>query len=487
MTPATSGGVVAPMRALWLFVCLVFLVACGAAPIPVALAPAPKSMAHLTFYVLEHAQLSGDMAGEHAALQESLPDAVSSALTKAGFQVVTDKAQRHDAVVKVSANVTLIPSFMTMQVNGKIVKNAQARVKLNLEANGTKLDQVEADSSGGNPEAQDALDRVTSQLVNELETSKRVVAFAKKGAPDGAAVADASGDEPAEAVAAPATKKPGNKGNDDDSDKPAPHAALVGAAQPQAYALVIGIEKYRDVPPPVGARGDAEKFAKLAHSSLGVPEENIRTAYDDRATKGDIEKQLRWLKANVETGGRIYFYFAGHGAPDATNGTPYLLPYDGDPKFVDQTAIQLSSVLSQLSDTKAGDVLAILDSCFSGAGGRSVLPPGARPLVRVHETAVPAAGARLAVLSASGGGEISGPVASGTGGLFTKHVADGLAGQADADGDGKLSLKELFDFVKPRVAKEARRDNREQTPQLTTGRNVGDGGGFVVASFKGKR
>lgn len=43
---------------------------------------------------------------------------------------------------------------MTMQVNGKIVKNAIARVKLNLEANGTKLDQSEADSTGGNPEAE---------------------------------------------------------------------------------------------------------------------------------------------------------------------------------------------------------------------------------------------------------------------------------------------------------------------------------------------
>jgi hypothetical protein len=476
------------MRAFWLFASLVFLVACGAAPLPVALSPAPKSMAHLTFYVLEHAQLSGDMAGEHAGLQESLPDAVSSALTKAGFQVVTDKAQRHDAEVKVSANVTLVPSFMTMQVNGKIVKNAAARVKLNLETGGSKLDQVEADSTGGNPEAQDALDRVTAQLVNELEASKRVATFAKKGAPAADAVADASADEPADPAPDAAPKKAAKKGDDDDGEKPAAHAAaLTGTAQPQAYALVIGIEKYRDVPPPAGARGDAEKFARLAHSSLGVPEENIRTAYDDRATKGDIEKQLRWLKANVESGGRIYFYFAGHGAPDATNGTPYLLPYDGDPKFVDQTAIQLSSVLAQLSDTKAGDVLAILDSCFSGAGGRSVLPPGARPLVRVHETAVPAAGSRLAVLSASGGGEISGPVVNGSGGLFTKHVADALAGQADADGDGKLSLKELFDFVKPRVAKEARRDNREQTPQLTTGRNVGDGGGFVVASFKGKR
>lgn len=476
------------MRAFWLFLSLVFVVACGAAPLPVALSPAPKSMAHLTFYVLDHAQLSGDMAAEHAALQESLPDAVSSALTKAGFQVVTDKAQRHDAVVKVSANVTLLPSFMTMQVNGKIVKNALARVKLNLEANGTKLDQIEADSSGGNPEAQDALDRVTAELVNSLEKSSRVAAFAKKGAPEGSAVADASGDDAADPGDAPAPKAaPKKSHDDDDAERPAPRAAaLAGAAQPKAYALVIGIEKYRDVPPPTGARGDAEKFARLAHTALGVPEENIRTAYDDRATKGDIEKQLRWLKANVEPGGRIYFYFSGHGAPDATNGTPYLLPYDGDPKFIDQTAIQLSNVLASLSDTKAGDVLAILDSCFSGAGGRSVLPPGARPLVRMKETPVPA-GARLAVLSASGGGEISGPVPNGTGGLFTKHVADGLAGQADTDGDGKLSLKELYDFVKPRVAKDARRDNREQTPTLTTGRNVGDGGGFVVAAFKGKK
>ncbi len=475
------------MRAFWLFLSLVFIVACGAAPLPVVLSPAPKVMAHLTFYVIDRAHLSGDQAEEHAALQESLPDAVSSALTRAGFQVVTDKAQRHDAVVKVSANVTLMKSFVTMQVNGKIVKDALARVKLNIEAGGTKLDQIQADSSGGNPEAQDALDRVTAELVNGLEKSSRVVAFAKKGAPEGAAVADTSSDEPVDHGDAPAPKTAAKKASDDDGERPAPRAAaLAGAAQPKAYALVIGIEKYRDVPPPTGARGDAEKFAHLAHSALGVPEENIRTAYDDRATKGDIEKQLRWLKANVEDGGRIYFYFSGHGAPDATNGTPYLLPYDGDPKFIEQTAIQLSNVLASLSATKAGDVLAILDSCFSGAGGRSVLPPGARPLVRMKETPVPA-GARLAVLSASGGGEISGPVPNGTGGLFTKHVADGLAGQADGDGDGKLSLKELYDFVKPRVAKEARRDNREQTPTLTTGRNVGDGGGFVVASFKGKK
>jgi Caspase domain len=470
------------MRALWLFLSAVILVACASASPPVALTPAPKAIAGLTFYVIDRAQLSGDMAAENAALESSLPDAVGAALTKAGFQVVTDKAQKHDAAIKVSANVTFVPSVFVMQVNGKIVKNARARVHLALEAGGARIDQVEGDTPGGNPSTQEALDGVTAELVNALEKSPRVAALAKKahGGGEATEVADNGGDDPAPAAKAP---KDDAAGGGDDAPRPAAHA-LAGAAQPRAYALIIGIEKYRDVPPPAGARGDAEKFAKLAQRSLGVPEENIRTAYDDRATKGDIEKQLRWLKANVEDGGRIYFYFSGHGAPDAASGTPYLLPYDGDPKFVDQTAIPLADVLAQLADTKAADVLAILDSCFSGAGGRSVLPPGARPLVRVKEAPV---GARLAVLSASGGSEISGPVPGGTGGLFTHHVADGLSGQADADGDGRLSLKELYDFVKPRVAKDARRDNREQTPTLVTGKNVGDAGGFVVATFKGKK
>ena len=71
-------------------------------------------------------------------------------------------------------------------------------------------------------------------------------------------------------------------------------------------------------------------------------------ALDDHATRSDIDKQLEWLAANVQPGGRIYFYFSGHGAPDASAGTPYLLPYDGDPKFLQKTALPLASVLKEL-------------------------------------------------------------------------------------------------------------------------------------------
>ena len=51
-------------------------------------------------------------------------------------------------------------------------------------------------------------------------------------------------------------------------------------------------------------------------------------------------------------------------------------------RTTDMLSRPLAQVLKQLSETPAKQVLALVDTCFSGAGGRSVLPAGARPLVR---------------------------------------------------------------------------------------------------------
>jgi uncharacterized caspase-like protein len=138
----------------------------------------------------------------------------------------------------------------------------------------------------------------------------------------------------------------------------------------------------------------------------------------------------------------------------------------------------MAEVMKALGETKARDALAIVDSCFSGAGGRSVLPPGARPLMRVKETA-PAA--QMALFTASRGDEISGPAPGEAQGVFTKYVVQGLgSGQADVDGDGQVSLQELSDWVSPRVANAAKRDNREQHPTLVRGSGAPSARDFIV-------
>lgn len=253
-----------------------------------------------------------------------------------------------------------------------------------------------------------------------------------------------------------------------------------GAPQPNAYALVIGIEKYRDVPSPTGARTDAQRFAELATTSFGVPRANVVLALDDHASKGDLAKHLAWLDANVPAEGRIYLYFAGHGSPDPSQGTAYLLPYDGDPKLLASSAYRVDDLLATLSRTKAKEVFAFVDACYSGAGGRSVLPPGARALAKVVE---PTVAAKQALFSGARADEISGPVPGQPIGLFTQMLVRGLgAGEADVDGDGNVSLDELSQWVPPRVAREAKKDNRDQNPTLRLSAGFGDAKRIVIAS-----
>ena len=261
--------------------------------------------------------------------------------------------------------------------------------------------------------------------------------------------------------------------------------SLVSASpQPTAYALVIGIEKYRDVPAATGARHDAESVADVMRQTLGLSEEHLHVLLDDRATRTDIIKQIKWLQTNVPSNGRIYVYFSGHGAPDPTSGVSYIVPYDGDPQYLGESAIKMSDVLADLEKTKAKDVLAIADSCFSGAGGRSVMAPGTRPLVHVEPVK---SAARVALLSASSGAEISGPSADGKGGLFSKYFIEALGnGSGDMNGDGQISLKELDEWIRPRVKREAKKANRNQTPSLQVGKKLGEPDEFIVSWGYGK-
>jgi Caspase domain len=259
---------------------------------------------------------------------------------------------------------------------------------------------------------------------------------------------------------------------------PSSSSGFVSAApQAASYAFIIGVERYRDVPAATGAHSDAVRFGRLMRETLGLKDSHIRITLDDHATRSDILGGLQWLAANAPPGGRIYFYFSGHGVP-AADQSSYLLPYDGDPKDVVDSAVPMSDVMAKLGSTKAHEVLAVLDSCFSGAGGRSVLPPGARPLMRVKDvTAAP----QLAMFTASGGDEISGLAPGELNGLFTKFVTQGLGtAEADTDGDGQISLQELSDWVGPRVARDAMRDHREQHPKLVVGSGLGTPSSFMV-------
>jgi len=250
-----------------------------------------------------------------------------------------------------------------------------------------------------------------------------------------------------------------------------------------AYALVVGIEQYREKLPKADfADRDAKLMGEYLTKLLGYPEENVVVRLNERATKTDLEKYFEtWLPNNVEAGASVFIYYSGHGAPNPKTGDAYLVPYDGDPAFVNATGYPLKRLYAALEKLPAKDITVVLDSCFSGAGGRSVLAKGARPMVISVENPALATG-NTVVLAASSGDQISSTFEEKGHGLLTYFFLKGLQGDGDVNKDGAIEMTELFEYLKPNVKRIALKQyNNEQTPQLLASPEVlRKGGGRLV-------
>jgi len=238
-----------------------------------------------------------------------------------------------------------------------------------------------------------------------------------------------------------------------------PPSHTTPAFSPNDIAIIIGIEKYRTVPPTEYAAADAGMVRDYL-KALGILERNIEFLADDRATLSDIRKVIETKLPNMaKANSRVIVYYAGHGAPGTIKGESYLVPYDGDPSFLADTAYPLSRLYDRLSRLKAKEVLVILDSCFSGAGGRSVLAKNTRPLVMVKETPLPTS-KKMIVLTSSRGSQITTSLSEVGHGAFTYFFLRALQ-------EGNRDIGEVYAYLNPRVTEEAKRQNVDQTPTIS--------------------
>ncbi len=241
--------------------------------------------------------------------------------------------------------------------------------------------------------------------------------------------------------------------------------------QQHAYAVIIGVENYRDLPMVDYATRDVEWVKKYLITSLGYQEQNVVMLVNDRVTRSQLEARFeRWLPTQVknQTDAEVFVYYAGHGAPDPNTNQAFLVPYDGDPAFLETTGYPITKLYKILSELPAKHVTVVLDTCFSGSGGRSVIAKGTRPmLITVNDPVVTKN--NMVVFTAAGGNQISSAYREKRHGLFTYYYLKGLQGQADKDQDGMVDVEELDTYLKANVQTVARRLNVEQTPQLLPG------------------
>lgn len=222
-------------------------------------------------------------------------------------------------------------------------------------------------------------------------------------------------------------------------------------------AVIIGIEGYQSLPKSDYSYDDA-RLVKDYVKALGFKERNIELITEEKATLSGIVKTVEvWLKNKAKPQSRVFVYYSGHGAPDPSSGEAYLVPYDGDPNYLSVTGYSLKRLYASLGKLREAEVTVVIDACFSGTGGRSVLAKGARPLVMMTENlTLPS---NMAVLSATQGSQISTSSPDRGHGIFTYYFLKALK-------DGNKDLGEIYGYLKPLVEDDAKALNVQQSPSL---------------------
>jgi len=252
------------------------------------------------------------------------------------------------------------------------------------------------------------------------------------------------------------------------SDKPVVLATLnpklkIGKVNENAIALVIGVEKYKKTPSKAEfADKDAKTFADFAHYALGVPRNNIKVLVNDKADKGEIIFQAKfWLGQSVNPKSDVYIFFAGHGLASADGKQSFLIPVDGRPGVLADTAIDKDKLFEEIAQMGAASYTVFLDTCYSGVARDEQQLSSARPIgIKALTKPYPA---NFSVFSAAGSMEIARPLKEAKHGLFSYFLMLGLQGNADLDSNGIITAAELHEYIKGSVTKSSA---FEQTPEL---------------------
>ncbi|MCM0080518.1 caspase family protein [Geomonas sp. Red32] len=251
-------------------------------------------------------------------------------------------------------------------------------------------------------------------------------------------------------------------------------AALAGdAANGKRYALVIGINAYRQIPQLRTAAGDAKEVAKVLEEEYGF---QTTVLLDEKATRAAIIKELNALKNRVNPGDSLLVYYAGHGFLDKETETSYWLPVDAD-KGDPSNWLEAKTVTDQLKRAPARQVLVVADSCYSGTISRAFEPSLAAEGGNREGYLKRLTSRRSRILIASGGNE---PV-SDSGGTGHSIFADIFLKALRNPFERRFTAEELM----TRHLKEAVAGQSAQTPEYKVIRDSGhDSGDFVFSKLR---
>jgi hypothetical protein len=232
------------------------------------------------------------------------------------------------------------------------------------------------------------------------------------------------------------------------------------------WAVLVGVNGYEDKAN-YGQLHVCVKDVEAIYEQLvagGFAPDRIRLLTDHMAelpTRANILTALKAVADATEPNDLLLVYYSGHG--DEAGGESYLVARDGRRLVLGDTAVSVSRVKAIIEEAPAHAKVIILDACHSGAdiGGKGPKPMSEEFIRRVFEQAE-----GLAILASCKQEQLSYEWQENERSVFTHYMLEALAGQADRDGKGFVTIQDANRHVMNGVKLWASQRNVSQTPTL---------------------
>ena len=242
-----------------------------------------------------------------------------------------------------------------------------------------------------------------------------------------------------------------------------------------SWAIIIGIDQYRNITPLDFAVSDAQSFKNLLTNKFKFPQDNIIYLSDAKATLNNIKEAFYTISKKAKPNDRVVVYFAGHGETEKLplgGEMGYLIPVEGNINKIYLTSLPMSEIKILSDRIPAKHVLFIIDACYGGLA--AVQSRAVNKNEKGYLKKVTKANARQIITAGGKNEQVIERMEWGHS-AFTYKLIDGLDKElADYDDDGFITATELGVYLKSSVSKIS---NNQQTPKfanLTT-----DEGEFV--------
>ena len=233
------------------------------------------------------------------------------------------------------------------------------------------------------------------------------------------------------------------------------------------FVLIIANEKYYNVAPVPFALNDGTIFQQYCLNTLGIPSEQI-TFYSN-ATLNQIRAGVNWLQKITRAfdNPNVIVYYAGHGIPDESSKTAYLLPVDGNGVDV-ATGYKLDDLYAALGGMPASQITIFMDACFSGSKREEGMLASARGIALKVKSGTPKG--NMVVFSAAQGDETAYPYNDEGHGMFTYFLLKKLQETA-----GDIDLYSLGEYIIRNVKQQSiLKNGKDQTPAVIPSAAIAD-------------